>query len=259
MDGTELVNALRALSALEQGRLEDALLWVQRRLDFSEDKAFLHNNIENCILVRILLAAGRMYEEALYLHRSQVLLERMRQNAEAIGKKKMLIEVLALQALLLQQRGDIAEALKVLEQALVLAEPGRYIRVFVEQGDAMVMLLRQLRDHYKRRKAEKPRLNLAYVRKLLTSFVPPAPSPHPEQSTPPPQLSVEDMPLLEPLSWREQEVLRLMAAGRKNQEIARELVIVIGTVKSHTNSIYRKLAVNNRVQAIARARALHLL
>src|SRR5581483_7498360 len=129
-DGIELVNALWALSALEQGRLEDALLWVQRRLDFSEDKAFLHNDIEDCILERILLAAGRMYGEALYLDRAQVLLERMRQNAEAIGKKKLLIEVLALQALLLQQRGDIAEALTVLEQALVLAEPGRYIRVF---------------------------------------------------------------------------------------------------------------------------------
>jgi LuxR family maltose regulon positive regulatory protein len=63
----------------------------------------------------------------------------------------------------------------------------------------------------------------------------------------------------EPLSGREQEVLRLMADGKSNQEIARELVVEVGTVKSHANSIYRKLAVHNRVQAITRARALHLL
>jgi LuxR family maltose regulon positive regulatory protein len=256
-DGTEMVNAFRALFALEQGRLEDALLWVQRRPGFSEDETFLHEDTEDCILVRILLAAGRTYGEAPYLHRAQVLLEHLRKSAEAIGKKKLLIEVLALQALLLQQRGDIAGALTLLEQALVLAEPGRYIRVFVDKGDAMAMLLRQIRDQYKTRKAGNPRLNLAYVRKLLTSFMPPAT--HSELPIPLLQLPVEDVPLLEQLSWREQEVLRLMAAGRKNQEIARELVIVTGTVKSHTNSIYRKLAVNSRVQAIARARALHLL
>jgi LuxR family maltose regulon positive regulatory protein len=69
----------------------------------------------------------------------------------------------------------------------------------------------------------------------------------------------EEYTLLEPLSWREREVLRLVAAGRKNQEIAKELVVVTGTVKAHINSIYRKLSVNSRVQAVVRARALHLL
>ena len=257
LDGNEVVNALRALFAVEQGRLEDALLWVQGRSGLPEDETFLRGDMEDCIQVRILLAAGRTYGGAPYLQRAQGLLEHMQRRAEAIGKKKLLIEVLALQSLLLQQRGDIVGALALLEQALVLAESGRYIRVFVDKGDAMAMLLRQIRDHYKTRKAGNPGLNLAYVRKLLSSFIPPAT--RLEQTTPLPQLSVEDVPLLESLSWREQEVLRLMAAGRKNQEIARELVIVIGTVKSHTNSIYRKLAVNSRVQAIARARALHLL
>lgn len=70
---------------------------------------------------------------------------------------------------------------------------------------------------------------------------------------------MDDQLFVAPLSWREREVLQLMAAGRKNQEIARELVVVTGTVKAHINSIYRKLAVNNRVQAIARAHALQLL
>ncbi len=257
-DGVEMVNAIRALLALEQGRLEDALLWVQRRLSLFEDQAVLHEDMEDCILVRILLAAGRTYGEALYLHRAQMLLERMRRRAEAIGKKKMLIEVLTLQAVLLQQRGDLAGALTLLEQALVLAEPGRYIRVFVEKGNAMAMLLRQLRDHYKTRRAEQSGPNLAYVRRLLALCMPSVAHPAPTAAAPR-QLPAEEVPLLEPLSWREQEVLRLMAAGRKNREIARELVIVTGTVKSHTNSIYRKLAVNSRVQAIARARALHLL
>lgn len=256
-DGAELINAMRALLALERGRLEDALLWARRRLRLSEDEAFLHDEMEDYILARILLAAGKVYNEALYLHQAQIVLERMRRSAEMIGKKKLLIEMLTLQALLLQQRGDIAEALTELEQALVLAEPGRYIRVFVEKGDAMAMLLRQLRDHSKIRKIGNLRPNLAYVRKLLASFRPLVA--HPVQPTTLLQLPIEDAPLLEPLSWREQEVLHLIAAGRKNQEIAKELVIVTGTVKSHTNSIYRKLAVNSRVQAIARARVLHLL
>ena len=256
-DGVEIINAIRALLALEQGRLEDALPWAQRRLALSEGETFLHDDVNGYTLVRILLAAGRTYGEPSYLHRAQELLERLRRSAEAIGKKKTLIEVLALQAILLQQRGEIANALTMLEQALVLAEPGRYIRVFVDKGDAMAMLLRQLRDQYKLRKAEHPEPNPAYVRKLLSSFTPPVV--HPAQSDALLHVHVEDVPLLESLSWREQEVLRLMAAGHKNQEIARELVIVTGTVKSHTNSIYRKLAVNSRVQAIARARALHLL
>lgn len=258
LDGTEIINMLRASFALEQGRLEDALLWVQKRLGDSKDGVFLHDDIEDCLLVRILLTAGRTYGEESYLHQAQALLEQMRRSAEAIGKKKLLIEVLALQALLLQQREDRAGALTLLEQALILAEPGRYMRVFVDKGDAMAMLLRQLRDHYRRtRRTRNPRLNLAYVRKLLASWR--SPVAHPAQTASLPHLPVEEVPLFEPLSWREQEVLRLMAAGRKNQEIARELVIVIGTVKSHTNSIYRKLAVNSRVQAIARARTLHLL
>lgn len=256
-DATETLNALRALLALEQGRLEDALLWARRRPAFCGDEMFQHNETEDHILARILLVAARTYGVEPYLPRAQALLDYMRRNAETIGKQKTLIEVLTLQALLKQQQGENAKALTLLEQALVLAEPGRYIRVFVDKGDAMAMLLRQLRDHSKTRATRNPRLNLAYVRKLLTSFTPPAA--HPVQSASPQQLPVEVVPLLEPLSWREQEVLRLLAAGRKNQEIARELVIVTGTVKSHTNSIYRKLAVNSRVQAIARARALHLL
>lgn len=172
-----------------------------------------------------------------------------------MGRTKLLIEALTLHALLLHQQDDLPAALATLERALTLAEAGRYIRVFVEKGDGMAMLLRQLREQYRSGKGEKHSKRLLYVRTLLSAWIHPVVHSAPLLLLP----SAEHVPTSEPLSGREQEVLRLMADGRRNQEIARELVIVVSTVKSHINSIYRKLAVNNRVQAITRARVLHLL
>jgi DNA-binding NarL/FixJ family response regulator len=126
-----------------------------------------------------------------------------------------------------------------LARALSLAEPEGYIRLFVDEGEPMVALLRQA---YARGIAPD------YVATLLSAAGAPAlAAPAPARS------------LLEPLTERELEILRLLVAGLSNAAMAQELVITVGTVKSHVNHIYGKLGVQSRSQAIARAHSLHLL
>ncbi len=247
-----IVWALRARLSLEQGRLDDALLWMQRHMPGCEEAISPRHEIEYFVQVRVLIAAGRVYTRGSYLRQAMTLLEHLREHAETIGRTKTLIRVLTYEALVLSFQEDTEGALAALERALALAEPGRYIRVFVDKGDAMAKLLRLLRDRYKACKPQERPINLAYVRRILTAFTQPVPAIQAPAAS-------EEGPLVEPLSWREREVLRLMATGRKNEEIAKELVVVTGTVKAHINSIYRKLSVNSRVQALTRARALHLL
>ncbi|GHO91558.1 hypothetical protein KSF_016060 [Reticulibacter mediterranei] len=244
--------ALRAQISLEQGRLDDALVWMQNHMPSPENDIVPRNEIEYFVQVRTLIDAGRTYADKLYMQQAMILLEHLRQVAESSGRTKTLIGTLIYQALVYYFLEDLEGALAVLERALLLAEPGRYIRVFVVKGDPMLKLLRRVRDRYKACKSHECPINLTYVRKLLATF---------PQSTSriKPMTDREAYTLLEPLSNREREVLRLVAAGRKNREIAKELVVVTGTVKAHINSIYRKLSVNNRMQAVARARALHLL
>jgi LuxR family maltose regulon positive regulatory protein len=247
-----IVAALRAQISLEQGHLDDALLWMQNHMPSSEDDIVPRHEITYFVQVRTLIEAGRTNTDTSYMQQAMTLLERLRQTAEGVGRTKTLIGTLIYQALVYYFLEDLEGALAVLERALLLAEPGRYIRVFVVKGDPMLKLLRRVRDRYKAYKSQECPINLAYVRRLLATFPQPAARIEPMASS-------ETYPLLEPLSSREREVLRLVAAGRKNQEIAKELVVVTGTVKAHINSIYRKLAVNSRMQAVARARALHLL
>jgi LuxR family maltose regulon positive regulatory protein len=126
-----------------------------------------------------------------------------------------------------------------LSRALSRAEPEGYIRLFVDEGEPMVALLRQA---YARGIAHD------YVTTLLSAAGAPVLNAHtPARS------------LFEPLTERELEVLRLLVAGLSNAAMAQELVITVGTVKRHVNSIYGKLGVNSRTQAIARTHTMHLL
>jgi LuxR family maltose regulon positive regulatory protein len=169
-------------------------------------------------------------------------------TAEAGGRTNSVIEILALQALVLRVQGDEAHALGVLKRALALAEPEGYVRTFVDEGAAMAKLLTHARGAYDEGRGARPHYH--YAGKLLAAF---------EQSSPPRHMPPAVHPSVEPLSEREIEVLKLVAAGLKNQEIASELFVVVGTVKAHLNSIYRKLGVRSRIQAVSRARELNLL
>ncbi len=184
---------------------------------------------------RLRLAQGHAAEALTLLHELLPL-------AENADRGWHLLEILVLQALAWHKLGDSSSAQSTLERALLLAEPEGYIHLFTDEGAALIPLLR---------KAALRGVAVAYVSRLLAVLAPRQPQ------LPPAPPGVE--PLSEPLSEREREVLRLIAAGLKNQEIAAELVVVLGTVKAHINHIYQKFGVTNRTQALRRGRELGLL
>ncbi len=155
------------------------------------------------------------------------------------------LKALALLAVALDAHGDQAKAAQRLDEALMLAEPGGFIRIFVDEGAPMARLLREALS-----RGVRPE----YVRRLLAAF------PFDEaERVASPAARVAGSRLAEPLSGRELEVLALIARGLTNQEIALRLYLSLHTVKAHARSIYAKLGVSSRTQAVARGRALGYL
>jgi LuxR family maltose regulon positive regulatory protein len=195
-------------------------------------------------LARVLIAQ-REYQGAL------ALLSRLIETEDARGWTGRVIEPLALQAVALHAQGEASAALVALERALVLAEPEGYIRTFVDEGQQMAALLRE---------ALARGIAPAYVEHLLAAFRPPDTEIQGDGaagSVPSHRLTASM--LTEPVTARELEVLRLLAAGASNAEMARDLVVEQSTIKTHLINLYGKLGVHSRTQAVARARALHLL
>jgi len=245
---TRQASALRAGLQLARGDLEAALAWAENSGLRPNDAEVDHpgwREIEYLTLARVLAAQGR-HEIALSL------LERLMKSAQADGRDGSAIGILVLQALFDQAQGNGMQALEHLERALVLAEPEGYARVFVDEGEPMRLLLRECRATVKKQVGSdvdsKSHRLLTYIDKLLAAFSQPAPAEKPGQGV-----------ILEPLSERELEVLRLIASGCTNQEIAEKLVIAVSTVKSHINNLYGKLGTNRRTEAIAIARKSGLL
>jgi LuxR family maltose regulon positive regulatory protein len=171
-------------------------------------------------------------------------LQQLHEAAMAAGRLENAIEILVLQALAFQVEGDANQALSPLKRALSLAEPEGYVRTYVDEGEPMARLLRR---------ALQQGIAPGYVSRLLAAFGEGAPPASPVTQ------ALVDQPLIEPLTERELEVLRLIAAGLSNREIAQELVVAVSTVKTHINHIYGKLDAKSRTQAVAQARALDLL
>jgi LuxR family maltose regulon positive regulatory protein len=168
---------------------------------------------------------------------------------------------IALQTLLLRAQLHTAceqdqAAMADVSQALELAAPEGFISVFVEEGQPVAEILKNLLRHNLL-----GTINPKYVQDILAAF----PKAQHEQSASlkhPVRQSVavdEFLIPIEPLTARELEVLRLIAEGASNQEIADQLVITLSAVKKHTGNIFKKLSVNSRTQAVARARQLGLL
>jgi LuxR family maltose regulon positive regulatory protein len=163
---------------------------------------------------------------------------------ETAGRMARVIELNLLNALALEALGDHSSAADALGLALDLAEPEGYVRLFLEAGPSAHRLLEEARPQV----ASSRR---AYIDRLLATFAPP--------DVPSPALPAEKSPNPDPVTERERDVLRLLAAGYSNQEIAAQLVLTLNTVKKHTSNLYAKLGVTSRTQAIARARELGLL
>ena len=180
------------------------------------------------------------------------LLEPLRRQMEARGWADERLKVMVLQALALRAHGEKERAAGLLGEALALAEPGSFIRLFIDEGPPMQAALCEFRWWVEKQPPGQEHELLGYVDKLLAAFAPPAVSP---------PSKIENLPssLLEPLSQRELKVLQLVAQGLSNREISERLFLALSTVKGHNQKIFDKLQVQSRTEAIARARQLGLL
>jgi LuxR family maltose regulon positive regulatory protein len=232
------VAASRTRVLVVQGRWGEALDWARERgLTVDDDPSYLRE-YEHITLARALLAQHRSERAEPVLAQAVQLLQRLLPAAEQGGRGGSVIEVSMLLALAYEAQGDTPAALVSLERALTLAEPEGYCRLFVEEGPPMAGLLESAAD---RESAPE------YARRLLGALG------QREFSEPPAQ------PLIEALSERELDVLRLLGTDLGGPDIARELVVSLHTVRSHTKKIYAKLGVNNRRAAVRRAEELDLL
>jgi LuxR family maltose regulon positive regulatory protein len=231
------VPALRARVRVAQGELGEALGWARERgLSFDDDLSYLRE-FEHITLARVLLARYTDERAERPIQQATRLLEGLLRAAEEGQRTGSVIEILVLQALTHQARDDVPAALASLRRALTLAEPEGYVRIFADAGPPMASLLRA---------AAKLRIAPGYVRRLLAAIN------KTEDGT------TASQGLTQPLSERELDVLRLLGTDLGGPEIARELIVSLNTVRTHTKNIYAKLGVNNRRAAVRRARELDL-
>jgi LuxR family maltose regulon positive regulatory protein len=238
-----------------QGRLGDAFGWTRAQGLAAEEELSYLREFEHITLVRLLLAGYQSDGAAGTICAAMRLLERLLHAAEAGERTGSVIEIQVLLALAHQAQGDIPAALTALQRAMAPAEPEGYVRMFVDEGPPMAQLLRE---------AAARGIMADYTGRLLAAFegAPQQDSRHtPGRSSgeSPRPTSPAVPPLIEPLSPRELDVLRLFKAELSGPEIARELVIGLSTVRTHTKSIYSKLNVTSRRAAVQRAAELGLI
>jgi LuxR family maltose regulon positive regulatory protein len=243
---TSLLNpvpAQRARLLLAQGDVAAAARWTTDRGLSPGDEPGYPREREYLILARVLLAQGRLAQ-------ALSLLEGMLATAAGQSRVGSVIEISALRALALAARGDQDAALDALAHALTLGGPQGYVRVFADEGPPMRALLTRL---WAAQPGPAHGISPDYLAALLRACgqADAGPARSPAAATPP--------GMAEPLTGRELEVLRLLAAGSSNQRIARELFVALDTVKRHVTHILGKLGAANRTEAAARARQLGLI
>jgi LuxR family maltose regulon positive regulatory protein len=230
--------AWRARMWIAMGRLREARGWAREAgLSPEGDLSYLGEFV-HITLARLLLAIAKTNTGAEESRAQAVgLLGRLREDAETGTRTGSVIEILILEALAAADRGDGASALAALEQALTAAEPEGYVRLFVDEGQAMTALLRE---------ASRRGITTGYIEELLAGGERP--------SLP----LAKTQGLVDPLSERELDVLRLLGSDLSGPDIARELMVSLNTLRTHTKNIYMKLGVNNRRAALRRAEELDL-
>jgi LuxR family maltose regulon positive regulatory protein len=249
--------AVRAQFALAAGDTDAAVAWADASGLRGEDAVAFPREAEYLVLARVWIAqaVGRVGGPG--IPKALHLLDRLLEDATAKGRLGSVLDILIVRASACWAQGTRGEAVATIARALALAEPEGYIRRFADEGVSMEAILRAARTRG---------IAPEYIDRLLSAF------PGARDETRGAGAGVSegrsyrsapgirfDEPGFEPLSARELEVLRLIATGRSNAEIARRLAVAVSTVKSHTNSIFGKLQVTSRGEAILRARELRLL
>lgn len=232
------VAALRARLWIASSQLRNALGWARQAGVSVDDELSYVREFEHITLARLLLARAKADRTGTPVREVLILLERLGQAAAEGSRSGSMIEILVLEALALQIQGDTTAALGPLGRALTEAEPEGYVHLLIEEGPPMTSLLRE---------AARRGIAPVYVGELLAAgdgFAGTAP---------------KKQCLIEPLSERELDVLRLLKSDLNGPDIARELMVSLNTMRTHTKNIYTKLGVNNRQAAVRRAQELDLL
>jgi LuxR family transcriptional regulator, maltose regulon positive regulatory protein len=230
------IPALRARVLARHGRWSEALAWAEQRGLSAADDADYRREFEHLTLARALVA--RYAAEGGEISGAVELLQRLLHAAEAGGRTGVVLDVLVAQALAEQARGDLPAALVVLRRALTLAEPPGHVRIFADEGAAMARLLAAVTAEG---------TASSYARRLLAGL-------QTAEGT-----AAAPAGLVDPLSARELEVLRLLGSDLDGPDIARQLFVSVNTVRTHTKNIYAKLGVTNRRAAVRRGEDLDLL
>lgn len=243
------VALLEVRLAISQGNTPLAFRWAKERGLLAEASPSLPTGVwddynarlrkyELVVLARLWLAGGQP-------ERALPLLDALYVEFERINRPWLMIEIRLLQAMACDALEDESQSLGYLEHAIALAEPEGYVRIFLDEGTQLMVMLRRLAVHAP---PDRPASTQAYIHRLLAA------APEEPQGPAAPQISRGDA-----LTSREIDVLRLLASSLSASEIANELVVSPNTIHSHIKSIYAKLGVHSRYQAIARAKALSLI
>ena len=231
------VEAMKAHIYLKQNRIDKAQTWAHKSgLSLHSAPDYLHE-FERLILAKIILADSPNKQQVMDVLK---MLDGQLKLAQKQNRLRSQIEIHSLQAFTHQTVGENAQAASALEQALQLAEPEGYLRFFVDADKPITELLSKIKVGYLQN----------YTKRILAKLAP-------QNDIQPSSFIIQ--PLIDPLSERELEVLRLIAQGLSNQEITQKLVVALSTVKGHNLRIFAKLQAKNRTEAVARARELGLL
>jgi LuxR family maltose regulon positive regulatory protein len=232
------VPALKARVWIRQGRFGEALGWAREQGLSADDDLSYVREFEHITLARLLLARHEDERPERSVHEATGLLQRLLLAAEEGGRAGRVIEIVLLQALAHQTQRNMPAALASLGRAVTLAEPEGYVRIFADEGPPLVPLLRAVAKQGTRQN---------YARRLLAAMGTTETG------------SRTTLALIDPLSERELDVLRLLGTELDGPAIARELTVSLNTMRTHTKNIYAKLAVTNRRAAVRRAGELGLL
>jgi LuxR family maltose regulon positive regulatory protein len=237
-------DALQARIWLRQGQLDKAEEWSHTHQSTLSPPVTYQTEYANITLLRLTLAQHKQAKQPTPDQETRLLslATRLLEAAQCGGRQRSVAELHILQALYFHSQQDQSGTLTHIEQALAISERERYIRLFIDEGPVMLPLLRQ---------AQTNKLYPAHTTELLAMLEARFPECVHER--------LSHQPLLDPLTKREREVLRMLQTERTGPDIARDMCVSLSTIRTHTRNIYSKLGANNRRTAIRRARELGLL